>query len=85
MNFSVVCDANNGFWGEVDWLDFLVHFHYNVFCFDQWHSSGILQQFKGATLGGSSFSYLFVIRMEALSRLIFKAVKGEGGIYQATR
>ena len=38
---------------------FLVHFHCNVFCFDQWHSGGILQQYKGAASGGSTFS-LFI-------------------------
>ncbi|RVW64196.1 hypothetical protein CK203_046361 [Vitis vinifera] len=65
-----------GFWGEVDWVDFLVHLYSIVFCLGQWHSDRLLQQFKGAALGGPLSPYLFVVRMEALSRLILRAVGG---------
>ena len=59
LEFLVVDIAKNGFRGEVDWLDILVHFHSNIFGFNQWYSSGFLQQFKGFALGGSTFSLSF--------------------------
>ena len=62
LEFFVVRDAKYGFWGEGDWLDLLVHFHSNVFCLDQWHPDGFLQEFKGAALGGSIFSLPFCDR-----------------------
>ena len=34
--------GRNGFWGEVDWLDILVHFHNNFFGVNQWYSKGFL-------------------------------------------
>ena len=35
--------GRNGFRGEVDWLDILVHFHNNFFGVNQWYSKGFLQ------------------------------------------
>ncbi|KAL6345756.1 hypothetical protein AAG906_017501 [Vitis piasezkii] len=56
-----------GFWGEVDWLDFLMHFHNNIFYLDQWHPGGFLQQFKGVVSRGSTFSLPLCCRIKGRS------------------
>ena len=61
LEFFVVCNAKYMFWGEVDRVDFLVHFHSIVFCLGQWHVDRFLQQFKGAVSGGPSFSLSFCV------------------------
>ncbi|RVW20304.1 Transposon TX1 uncharacterized 149 kDa protein [Vitis vinifera] len=45
-------ESGHEIWGEVDWVDILVHLYSNVLSIDQWHLGRLLQQFKGAASGG---------------------------------
>ena len=60
-------------------LDYMVHVYCIILNLNQWDFHGFLPKYEGSSAGGPPFplsSYLFVLGMDILSRLINKAVEG---------
>ncbi|RVW36959.1 Transposon TX1 uncharacterized 149 kDa protein [Vitis vinifera] len=54
-DFLLSVIQRNGFWGEMDWVDQMVHIHCLVFGFGQWFSYRFFPELQGSSERGFSF------------------------------